>query len=110
MKIGLGLGEIRKGSDMKAIKWIFGMVVGVVLMFLLYGWSLQQPHQSGYTQVNGRWVAADESDRKIEARRSIAACWQEQAKKSLAPDVARYAAKMCESQEDDYITAYRERP
>lgn len=40
----------------------------------------------------------------------IDTCWQDQARKSLAPDQARAIAAMCEKMEADYAKKYGERP
>jgi len=39
---------------------------------------------------------------KAEERQAIDQCWKDQARKSLAPSVARFAASTCERMEDDY--------
>lgn len=95
---------------MKILTWILSLAVAGFILLMAIGMAAKKPHVSGYTQINGKWVAADEGDRKDAARNGIANCWSEQARKSLAPDVARYAAKMCEGMEATFMQDYREKP
>ena len=96
---------------MKTLGWIVTVLGGGLVLLLAFG-ALQEnkPHVSGYTQINGQWVAADEGDRKADAKRGVANCWQEQARKSLAPPAARSLASMCENMEADFVRTYREKP
>lgn len=95
---------------MKVIVWILTAVVGGFALLLIIGAMSKPPHVSGYTQTNGKWVAADPGDRKNEARNGIAACWKDQARKSLDPATARFVAGTCEKMESDFFTQWGYKP
>ena len=95
---------------MKVIAWILGLAAAGFILLMAVGAATKKPHVSGYTQINGKWVIADEGDRKDAARNGIANCWSDQARKSLAPDVARTVAGMCEGMEATFMQDYKEKP
>jgi hypothetical protein len=47
---------------------------------------------------------------KMVARDAIDLCWDEQKRKSLSPDQARFYASTCESMEAKYRTEYKANP
>lgn len=47
-----------------------------------------------------------ERDDRGTLKRAIQACWKEQARKSHAPEVARFVAGACEKMEDDFRAEY----
>lgn len=53
---------------------------------------------------------SDKDEAKSAARASIEHCWEEQGRKSLAPDEARLIAAVCERKEEDFLARYRHKP
>lgn len=51
-----------------------------------------------------------EEREKSSARRAIELCWQDQGRKSLAPDAARFIAGACEKMETDFVAKYGVKP
>jgi thiamine biosynthesis protein ThiC len=51
-----------------------------------------------------------EQHEKSVARQVVALCWEDQSKKSLEPETARFLASMCEKMERDFTTKYGQRP
>jgi hypothetical protein len=60
------------------------------------------------------WVWSTSNDpaqqEKARARDAIAACWQDQGRKSLAPDAQRLVAGACEQMEAAFTSKYGVRP
>lgn len=50
------------------------------------------------------------ADSKAVDRGAIKLCWEQQARKSLDPGTARYAASLCENMERDYRGKYKANP
>lgn len=44
------------------------------------------------------------------AEAAIKLCWEEQAKKSNTPDMARFVAGACETMEDRFVKKYNRKP
>lgn len=53
---------------------------------------------------------AEKDEAKASASDAIEHCWKEQARKSLAPDEARFFAATCERMEQDFMAKYRHKP
>jgi hypothetical protein len=55
-------------------------------------------------------IAGNSPNDKQQARDAIAACWEQQAKKSLEPSVARFVASTCERMQDEFRQKYGHAP
>lgn len=51
-----------------------------------------------------------EEEAKSRLRRAIDLCWEEQSRKSLPPEQARFIAGACEKMESDFRSTYRVNP
>ena len=82
---------------MKNIIWI--ALAGVLLYFVANAVKGPSAPPSYVMSPDGRWQqsgAQGEANNKQQKRDVISLCWQDQGKKSLAPDQARVFAEMCE--------------
>jgi len=79
-------------SGMPRWLWIPIALVGGFLLLLVIGANAPPP------------------DEKARARMAIATCWDEQAKKSNAPDTARFIASTCEMMERKFRDQYHANP
>lgn len=76
---------------MKIVMWLAGILVLLVSI-----------------AVGGHALYGDTP--KWQDREAIERCWDVQAKKSLDPSTARFAASVCEKMEDKFLTAYGVKP
>ena len=74
--------------------WAIGVVVVGFLMFTYLGSS----------------APSGPPARKTTDASAIALCWQEQGRKSLSPEAARFAASTCENMEDEFRRIYGHKP
>ena len=80
---------------MKAVKWIAGILVGGFVLMMVIG-TMHNNTPEGRATSDGRMA--------------ISLCWQEQGKKSLPPDQARFIAGACEKMERDFREKYNATP
>lgn len=88
-----GCGAPLPREGMGVLAKVFLSLGGVLALFLAIG-ALTGPS----------------NDQKTKDRAVLATCWEMQAKKSLDPGAARFAAGACERLEDEFQAKYGVRP
>lgn len=83
------------GAKVPKFKWWLWVPAGLFGVFMLIG------------AIRG---SSPEVKEQRFAERVIEQCWTDQKLKSLDPGAARFAARVCEKMEDDYLAKYRRRP
>jgi hypothetical protein len=84
-----------EASDRGAGFWPVMFVVAALLGVLLY--------------FAGNAPPLGSSDKERE-RAAISLCWEDQGRKSLEPDAARFVARACEMMEADFLKKHGRRP
>lgn len=79
------------GTFAKILLWIVGLFVAFIAFGAMVG-------------------SSPEAKERAEERRTIEYCWDEQKKKSLAPDTQRFVAGACERLEDDFRKKWNRNP
>lgn len=74
-----------------------GLIVGLAVLIGLFLFGISRSNDPA---VQARWREED----------AIKICWEEQARKSLDPSTARYAASLCEELERRYTQKHGRKP
>jgi hypothetical protein len=80
---------------MQTIKRILLIAGALLLAFLAYGFYVAN---------------TPDGEARIKERRTIEACWEQQGRKSLTPQAARFVAGACEKLEADYRAKWNRDP